>query len=344
MSFQFGFTSESFSDDELEGSNEVIVKEQLAFVNPLDSNTDGFKPKILDFNELISSLVNKRLTFEQITTPKNQVLYRRELFDVKHQLMSEDSFNNESTNQILLGLDSSSDLLTNIYEGGFKSWECSIDLVDEFAKYNSSITGDILELGCGTALPSCYYFNQLLNNSNSQNLVLTDYNESVLRLVTLPNLIINWSQSLPKDELIQLQTEDDIPIVEDELQLTSKLINKFIKSLNNSKTNLVFISGSWNSDFLQLLNNYKFELIYTSETIYSLKTLPIISELLIQLYISNNNSSIFVAAKDIYFGVGGNVVEFLQYLENRRSKDNLNFNLKVSKLNEGLNRSIINIY
>jgi protein-histidine N-methyltransferase len=49
---------------------------------------------------------------------------RRELFDVRVQLMAEDG-GDESDD--LAALDKS-DIKTNVYEGGFKSWECSIDL------------------------------------------------------------------------------------------------------------------------------------------------------------------------------------------------------------------------
>jgi hypothetical protein len=47
------------------------------------------------------------------------------LFDVRVQLMAEDD--NTASNTQIEGLDSS-DIRTNIYEGGFKSWECAFDL------------------------------------------------------------------------------------------------------------------------------------------------------------------------------------------------------------------------
>jgi protein-histidine N-methyltransferase len=52
-------------------------------------------------------------------------LPRRELFDAKMQLMAEDDGGEDSS--IFSGLDDS-DIRTNVYEGGFKSWECSYDL------------------------------------------------------------------------------------------------------------------------------------------------------------------------------------------------------------------------
>lgn len=51
-------------------------------------------------------------------------LPRRELFDIRAQLMAEDtSFEGPS----VVGL-STDDIMPRIYEGGFKTWECSVDL------------------------------------------------------------------------------------------------------------------------------------------------------------------------------------------------------------------------
>lgn len=61
----------------------------------------------------------------QVESPqgKKLLLPRRELFDIRMQLAAED----EGDNQEAPGFDNS-DIRTNVYEGGFKSWECSIDL------------------------------------------------------------------------------------------------------------------------------------------------------------------------------------------------------------------------
>jgi protein-histidine N-methyltransferase len=365
MSFSFGFTSESFTDDELQDAAPSTQQQPTTSSAPLNNATAAaddaapFPPQIHHLESLLQSLTNTRLTFETISTPGGETLYRRELFDVKHQLMSEDTnmnaSSNESTNDVLLGLGSSSDLLRNVYEGGFKSWECSTDLVDRFAhdlqQDNNSIliTGDLLELGCGTALPSCFLFKRLLSQSQqqqqqirSQSLVLTDYNASVLRLVTLPNLILTWAQSvLTEEELAALQKADDetIPIVSDELQLSPSLLARFASDLQRLNLALHFISGSWSPHFLSLLSSISqgFETVYTSETIYSLETLPVISDLLIELKAKNT----YVAAKDIYFGVGGNLVDFLNYLERRNREGALQMAVDVAKVGGGLQRSIV---
>ena len=43
-----------------------------------------------------------------------------------------------------------SDLVSGLYEGGLKVWECSFDLVDYIAQNDEEFNGKtILELGCG---------------------------------------------------------------------------------------------------------------------------------------------------------------------------------------------------
>lgn len=51
---------------------------------------------------------------------------RREIFDIRAQLMVEDSAE-EQNGDLIAGLEKG-DITPNFYEGGFKTWECSIDL------------------------------------------------------------------------------------------------------------------------------------------------------------------------------------------------------------------------
>lgn len=51
---------------------------------------------------------------------------RRDVFDIRTQLMAEDSAE-EQNDELIAGLEKG-DITPNFYEGGFKTWECSIDL------------------------------------------------------------------------------------------------------------------------------------------------------------------------------------------------------------------------
>ena len=61
----------------------------------------------------------------KIESPTGRVLHlpRRELYDVKIQLLSEGHANDDVVDQL-----EKSDLQSGIYEGGFKTWESSHDL------------------------------------------------------------------------------------------------------------------------------------------------------------------------------------------------------------------------
>lgn len=67
-------------------------------------------------------------------------LARRDLFDARFQLISEGAGDELTSHdagirtkeqaQSLSFLDAPSDLIPKVYEGGLKTWECSLDLVD----------------------------------------------------------------------------------------------------------------------------------------------------------------------------------------------------------------------
>ena len=369
MSFSFGFTSESFSDDELNDDivnvqqSQSDVQNSLA-INPLDDprlvSPEVIQPEVLDFSSVVRSLKDVRLTFETLSLFDGQIqLYRRELFDVKHQLMSESNVEQTTTNEngdpileILLG-DTAEDVRKNVYEGGLKSWECSIDIIELLNNHGKDFsTEQIFDMGCGTALPSTFVFGKYLQSKldSGLNLILADYNKSVLELVTLPNLIITWAKTvLTEDEWISLQrsSDENVAIVGDELLLTTNLLQAFMDDLSARKIKINLISGSWGRVFSNLVRQHLTPtrplLVFSSETIYQPENLPVVAETLLDLYQGDNRTSTkaLVAAKDIYFGVGGSVIEFESYLRRRLTESNLPITFDTFKVNSNLKRSIV---
>lgn len=55
-------------------------------------------------------------------------MYKRTLADVKFQIARQDDLEADQTPMIEMA--GNTDLIKGIYEGGFKTWECSIDLVE----------------------------------------------------------------------------------------------------------------------------------------------------------------------------------------------------------------------
>ena len=72
-------------------------------------------------------------------------------------------------------------------------WECGIDLMDYLIE-NVSIEGNrVLELGCGHGIPGIYCAKE-----SATEVVFQDYNEEVLRNVTMPNFKRNCADKNSK--------------------------------------------------------------------------------------------------------------------------------------------------
>lgn len=349
--FSFGFTDE---DLDPEGDQQYTKSISSPVQCPLDSLhlLEAVQPQWEDLRLILQSLAGVRISFETFRTPQGNVLYRRELFDIKHQLMTEADGSESVELDILIG-DTAEDLRKNIYEGGLKSWECSIDLVDYLARDSALLQASscVVELGCGTALPSEYALSQylLVGSHHGLQLILGDYNKSVLRLVTLPNLILIWSQvALNGDQRRQLQTGyENVLLKDEELFLTPQLLDEFHNEMQKRKIDISFISGTWGRQFNQLLLEYlqpiKEILVLSSETIYQPENLPVVAETLLELFKAQDYRSIraLVAAKDIYFGVGGSIVDFENYMAKVIKDKKLPLSFTTFKINAGLKRSIV---
>ena len=193
-------------------------------------------------------------------------------------------------------------------------------------------------------MPSLALFAQLLSrpassDSNSQKIRLTfaDYNAVVLRLVTLPNLLLTWNHIINSPshrtcveqgaEAAAPPAESEATSEEEELDITPDLLSAFQQDLANRNITIDFISGAWSPAFVDFVattqdpHQYKQTLILASETIYAPASLTPFSETLLQLLRRSAGEEqqrararALIAAKKVYFGVGGGVDEFLAVL------------------------------
>lgn len=260
---------------------------------------------------------------------------RRELWDVRVQLMAEEE-ENDPASETAPGL-GEHDVKTGIYEGGFKSWESSVDLVKVLASENTAPLLSrspclSIELGCGTGLPSLALFQWALAGRPSPEaklplvLTLADYNPSVLYLVTLPNFILVWA----------LQQRGSSPVVDGafspdgelELDLTSEILQAFKDFLASNHIFLLFLSGAWSPEFVQALYSSippsltaqtedVSTLVMGAETIYSPFALESFASTLLSVLETerrthpSGQSTAIIAAKRLYFGVGGSLDDFI---------------------------------
>ncbi|KAI5117754.1 hypothetical protein M0805_000598 [Coniferiporia weirii] len=329
-------------------------------------------PHVLSYSPLIVPLTEDR---------NNVTLLRRDLFDARYQLISQDELGSgpsqdassadpntpsssdgdcektASPEGALSFIDNPSDLVPGVYEGGLKTWECSLDLVDCLASVGRD--GDksgigradwvrgkrVLEIGCGTAVPSLYLLHTLfsqtpsadsLSNVPNTEIVLQDYNDLVLQLVTFPNVLLVWYASPLADAYRSQKASTEEDSEEEsfdlsqpgDMQITEALLTSFQLSLEEQHITIHFVAGSWQAlmEGTTTLFTRPFDVTLTSETIYQVSNLPSLIDLLKQttrsskdedlhllaenLAITERSPMCLVAAKVLYFGVGGGILDF----------------------------------
>ncbi|KAL4883650.1 hypothetical protein BJY04DRAFT_216001 [Aspergillus karnatakaensis] len=376
-SFSFGFSGDDIDIDDLEihDVNEEITQPEASSTVP-----ELVKAQRHELDEWLSTLpsqisynklgIQLPADAETSTSAGNEALtvVRRDVFDIRAQLMVEDSAE-EQNGELIAGLEKG-DITPNFYEGGFKTWECSIDLAGLLAAEGLEVEDrHIIELGSGTAVPSLALFAQLLSQTNTEptsgsakkrtHFTFADYNSAVLRLVTLPNLLLTWnhfttqqdrtaSTNAQHDSETETQPSNLMESEDEELDMTPSLIERFQNDLTNRGITISFISGAWSPSFVELvfsspaLTGYK-TLILASETIYSPASLVAFSETLLALLQRPSvESRALIAAKKVYFGVGGGIDEFLAVLRGV-SAEGLKVEERLDVKSAGVGRVILEI-
>lgn len=216
-------------------------------------------------------------------------------------------------------------------------------------------------MGAGTAVPSMSLFAHILSQTETVDGAATrrnarftfaDYNDAVLRLVTLPNLLLTWHNSRPRTA-VEPVVSQEVPRAEqdEELDITTELVDEFKQDLAQRGISIDFISGGWSPGFVDLVfSNPSSEncktLVLASETIYSPGTLTAFSETLLALLRRSSTPAAktraLVAAKKVYFGVGGGVDEFLAVLKTVCG-DELDVQEKLDVQSEGVGRVVLEV-
>lgn len=99
------------------------------------------------------------------------------------------------------------------------------------------------------------------------------------------------------------------------MDVTPEFLSSFESLLKEENIQLVFSEGDWSG---MASTVEKYDLVLTSETIYSVPSLPSLLDLLEAS--CKPESQCLVACKRIYFGVGGGELEFRRRVEERSGK------------------------
>ncbi|KAJ5552969.1 hypothetical protein N7494_002347 [Penicillium frequentans] len=363
MAFSFGFAGDDIDIDDTDVNDTQDVFVPTGINNSLP---ELVKPCKHNLDEWLSILPSQIFYNQLAINGTPIVIARREIIDIRTQLMAEDTADHENE-ELIAGLEKG-DLKPNFYEGGFKTWECSLDLAKLIANETSIIESlddsqtnvHIIELGSGTAVPSLTLFAHVLSKTEplegaapQRKILFTcaDYNDAVLRLVTLPNLLLTWHHIRQQSNAVVPDQEPAPVQPEEELDITPELINEFKNDLTRRGIVLNFISGAWSPEFVGLVfeacESQEFKtLLLASETIYSPASLNAFSETLLELLRRSSTSSAksraMIAAKKVYFGVGGGVDEFLAVLKDV-SASGLAVEQRLDVQSEGVGRVVLEV-
>ncbi|GAA5909514.1 hypothetical protein JCM5296_006058 [Sporobolomyces johnsonii] len=362
MSFAFAFDiDEAELDNDLDLPTESLQQLNLASDDQPAPSTSAVPHREVSLADLLSTLP-PLLSYTPVAVPltsnagsstrRSVTLLRRDLFDARFQILNQDEdapaadddgavpgSDGKGKHKEEVFVDEGTDLVKGVYEGGLKTWECSLDLVDCLDQRGYSVDREleaervrgrgVLEVGCGTAVPTCAVFARLLNEISKSpsdsvpkrktRIHLQDYNNQVLSLITLPNLLLTFAQHLAAPSAPDAD-EDDTPesLEPGELELTPEFLESFEALLEREQIELRFFEGDWaGMDGVVRKEGDGYDLVLTSETVYSLPSLPPLLDLLEAAVSIQALSLCLVACKRIYFGVGGGELEFRRRVEER---------------------------
>lgn len=153
-------------------------------------------------------------------------------------------------------------------------------------------------------------------------LTLADYNDSVLQLATIPNALLTWV----------LGSSDTVTSRGGDLEIGAADLQNFKDNLSMHNVEIFTISGAWGPKFIELVGSKALPisstpcpqirqetLILASETIYSPLTMKSFVSTLLGLLTTaeaqGRSAKALIAAKKVYFGIGGGVDDFIATLQ-----------------------------
>lgn len=158
-SFQFGFNfGEKLNDEEVNACN-AQESRPTGEQQQQQSQRERKPMHVLNIQETITTHLNSNM--KNLSQWKHDVIQIGNKDSLKRIHPSEKPFTQQespSSNNSSRRLDETSDLISGVYEGGLKVWECSIDLCNYLSQdlshglldqVCSTDGGSVLELGCG---------------------------------------------------------------------------------------------------------------------------------------------------------------------------------------------------
>ncbi|XP_032082918.1 histidine protein methyltransferase 1 homolog [Thamnophis elegans] len=345
MEFQFNFSVDKIAENRTDTpENEKLQQEMVLLNNQDNSNITSEENKLNDFlSGTIANISNhstlnaspdtsllrkqscpKSAKMHDIPKDVSKVLENKTIgtlpgIHYANIYVVETALQGNSVKESIMS--SQSDLITGVYEGGLKIWECTFDLLDYLSETDIQFAQkSVLDLGCGAGLLGIVAL-----KGNAKEVHFQDYNSSVIEGITIPNVLANYSQNDDGEEDTQLHLNQSR-----KKDFTQDFLSK-----------CKFFSGEWSEFSTFILNNtkplVKYDLILTSETIYNPNYYEVFHDALSSLLA--RKGTIFLASKAHYFGCGGGVHLFTSFIE----KKNVFKSQVVKVIEKGLSRFIIEL-
>ncbi|XP_035827781.1 histidine protein methyltransferase 1 homolog isoform X2 [Aplysia californica] len=180
------------------------------------------------------------------------------------------------TSHVLQAVCSHSDLVSGSYEGGLKIWECAFDLTEFLSTKLQGLSLGIKDKSVLELGCGAGLPALFCLKSGAKQVHFQDYNEEVLKLLTCVN--------------VRLSTEN-----------------------TDLEERCRYFAGDWSSfSDLSDREKLKYDIILTAETIYNEENYSKLHALFDAVL--KENGFILLAAKSYYFGVGGSIEGFLEYV------------------------------
>lgn len=189
------------------------------------------------------------------------------------------------------------------------------------------------------------YRHALRNDLHGLTFTFADYNEEVLRLITLPNIILNWAAVSGDDQLGETRPSST-EASNGDFELTPEILERFLVEMKSKSLTINLLSGPWSPTLAEYIPPSAPEMglvVLAAETIYSPESTVAFVDLLAILLKRVKMAKAMIGAKRIYFGVGGSVDGLKEACREKGAVAYEVENHGVSGMDGGVGRALVEV-
>lgn len=215
------------------------------------------------------------------------------------------------------------DLISSVYEGGFRIWECTMDLMEYLQESDAgkSMKGrTVIDIGCGIGLLGVF----ALKFCEAACVTFQDFNKNVILDATGPTALINFQWVPGREKQYPNALDSHVAITEScqpqdsETEVYANMLNFTDRPelAETASSKIDFIAGDWSElekAKTKVVNHTHYDVVLSSETIYNESNYSCLHDYLNT--VTKSNGVIYMSAKSHYFGVGGGVCSWIEFVK-----------------------------